>query len=246
MQDLYPMIFKRRSIRRFDPARSVEERELEAVRQRMTTLVPLVPTIKTSLRLVKAADIGCRMGEYCLLLYSEQAEHSLLNAGYLLEQMDLYLASAELGACWFGFGKPDVAQYEGLDYISMLTFGKSAPQDFRTDFSSCRRKARDVIWQGAFDEQVADTVRYAPSAANLQPWYVRSGNGKLEVFRIGKSLSLIPESKRRFYGLIDLGIFMVFLELLLTHGGYHFTRTLHPEADTESKLVKTADYLINP
>ena len=51
----------------------------------------------------------------------------------------------------------------------MLAFGKSRPEDFRKDVSKCKRKNTEEIWNGEFINDVANIVKYAPSACNTQP-----------------------------------------------------------------------------
>ena len=43
--------------------------------------------------------------EKVILLYSEEKENYLMNIGYLGEQLDLYLASLNIGSLWFGLNK---------------------------------------------------------------------------------------------------------------------------------------------
>ncbi len=227
MQADYSMIFKRKSVRKFEKALSLSDNEMRAIEQQLTKLTPLDGDIPVAYRLVPSGQTTCKRGEYCLLCYCNHTRRALLNAGYLLEQMDLFLTSMDIGVCWHGIGKPDLAQWEGLPYTIMLAFGKSRPEDFRADVSKARRKPLGELWQGAFDEGTADAARYAPSACNMQPWRVQSEGSKIRVFRTTEVTSAIMPARRRpYFNTIDLGIFLCFLELSLTHHGFAFHRTL--------------------
>ena len=69
-------------------------------------MVPLYSDIKTSVKIVPECETTCKRGaQYCILFYSEKKGEYLRNIGYLGEQMDLYLASKNIGALWFGIGK---------------------------------------------------------------------------------------------------------------------------------------------
>ena len=103
---LYDMIFKRKSFHIFKDIGHIEDEELREIETYYDTLVPLVPNIRTVVRIVPGEETTCKRGqEYCILLYSEKKEHYLQNIGYLGQQLDLYLASKNIGALWFGIGK---------------------------------------------------------------------------------------------------------------------------------------------
>lgn len=51
---------------------------------------------------------------------------------------------------------------------------------------------------------VANVVRYAPSACNSQPWRVFCGSGLIEIYRSTQVRSMIPENKRPYYNSIDM------------------------------------------
>ena len=248
MKTNYAMISKRKSVRKFDSSLRVSEHELEAIRQQLQKIEPLDDSVRVAYRIVESGQTTCRRGEYCLLLYSTTTPRALLNAGYLLEQMDLFLASMDIGVCWHGIGKPDVQTHDGLHYIIMLAFGKSSPEDFRKDVTKAARKPREVIWQGDFPQAAIDAARYAPSACNMQPWRVILNGNELHVYRTTNVHSAImPVRKRPYFNTIDLGIFLQFLEISLAHHGYAFRRVLVDETTApaaEPHLIPIAVYTL--
>jgi len=246
MKELYEIIFKRKSMRRFDPELALGKAELAAVMGLTERLCPLVEGIKVQYRIVEKSRTTAKRGQYCLLLYSEQQPHYLLNAGYLLAQMDLLLAARNIGACWLGLAKPAEMECEGLPYVIMLSFGKSRPQDFRSGAKEFRRKQLGAVWSGVFDPEVAAAARLAPSACNSQPWRFTSAGGQIQVYRNPHAKSFIPPGgKRRFFNSIDLGISLCFLDIALLHGDYAFNRTLAAEEETGPGLIKIAEYQIS-
>ncbi len=248
MNNAYDMIFKRKSVRKFDPALHISEGELQTIRQQLSALVPLDGSIPVAYRLVERAQTANRRGEYCLLLYSDKSEPALLNAGYLLEQMDLFLAAMDIGVCWLGLGKPDAKQHEGLSYIIMLAFGKCRPEQFRNDVTKAARKPGELLWQGDFDFAGIAAARYAPSSCNMQPWRVQADGQTLTVFRSKDVRSAImPPPLRPFFNTIDLGIFLYFLELTLQHQQQPFTRSVLAGQVSESgdkRLFPVARYTL--
>lgn len=223
---MYQMIFKRKSFRRFDNRLLLDAQALADIREKLDELTPLVGGIRVVYRLVPVSVTTCKRGAYALLVYSEIAPFYLENVGFLVEQLDLWLASKDIGACWYGMGKPDVQTYDGLDHVIMLAIGKAAPEAFRKDYTKAKRQPVAAFWTGAPMAGVTDCVRYAPSACNTQPWRVVSEKEGLRVFRATGSRCLIPKDKVPFYNRIDMGIFLYFMTCALTHEGHRYERTL--------------------
>ena len=245
MNELYNMIYKRKSIRKFDSNLSVSDVEMDAIKNQIKNLNPLISDIKTKFEVVKRSETSAKFGEHSLLVYSEKKENYLTNVGYMLEQMDLFMATMNIGACWYGMAKPKVDVGEGLGYIIMLIFGKSKDSDFRQDFSKCKRKSQSEIFKGDFDEKVLDLLRYAPSAMNSQPWKASFENNKITVYRDAKAKSIIPFVTLTYYNSVDMGIFLCFLEILLSENGYKFERSISSDINkNKEELIEVANYKI--
>lgn len=243
MTDRYDMIFKRKSVRNYDEGFTLSEKELDGITAETKKLIPLCPEIKVVFELVPRKETSAVRGEYCLLMYSETKAGYLVNAGYMLQQLDLYLASENIGACWYGIAKPKADKTkDGLSYVVMFSLGKSRPTDFRTDVSQFLRSGREAIWQGDFDPAVTEAVRLAPSACNSQPWRITSGDGKITVFRKTNIVTAIPITKMDHYNTIDMGICLCHLETALSHVGIGFERTFFPSGEKNGSLIKIAEY----
>lgn len=245
MRELYDQLARRKSMRKFDcdsPLSAAELKEIEALAAGLT---PLEAGLAVKFRLVEAGGTSAKFGEYCLLCYGGRQPHDLLNAGYMLEQMDLHLAARDIGCCWLGIAKPDIRVYQGLDYVIMLTLGKSRPEDFRTGSRDFRRKPLADIWSGAFDPLVTEAVRLAPSACNSQPWRFASAEHKIQVYRDPKAKSFIPPGQRAFLNTIDVGISLCFLDVALQHGDYAYSRVLQTADKAARGWLRLAEYLID-
>lgn len=238
----YDMIFKRKSQRKFDETLFLTEEELVIIKQEAEKLIPLVDDIRVKFEIIERASTTAKRGEYCLLMYSEKKPHYLLNAGYLLEQMDLFLTSHDIGVCWYALAKVKEIQFDGLNYVIMLAFGKSRQQDFRKDISEFKRKNREEIWEGGFDSDVIEAVRLAPSACNTQPWRIVSDSNCIKVYRNTMIKSFIPASKLPYYNTIDMGICLCFLEIAMIQKDYEFDRTLIMEGNSHIELLEIATY----
>lgn len=93
------------------------------------------------MRIVPASETNCKRGEeYCILFYSEKKGNYLQNIGYIGEQIDLYLASMNIGALWFGIGKTDEYLFENLDFVIMIAIAKMPEDKFRKDMLKAKKK----------------------------------------------------------------------------------------------------------
>lgn len=246
-KSLYPMIFKRKSFHKFPGKLSISNSELSEIEQYLKTLVPLQEGIRTAFKIVPRSETSCKTGEYCILFYSEKSDYYLYNMGYMIEQLDLWLASKDIGACWLGLARTKEKNFDGLDYVIMLGIEKVEATDFRKDFSLTKRKAIDEVLEGDASEtvrQIADVARYAPSAFNTQPWRIRSTPECLNIFRVLGKRGIMPLLKVPFYNKIDVGIFMLFTELCLKHENISFHRTLLSDS-SQGKENHVASYRLN-
>ena len=100
--DYYKQIFKRKSFHLFRDTGVITDQEIRELEEFIESVKPLYADIKTKIRVVPEDETTCKRGEqFCLLFYSERKEGYLQNIGYLGEQIDLYLASKNIGALWF-------------------------------------------------------------------------------------------------------------------------------------------------
>ncbi|MFA6845312.1 MAG: nitroreductase family protein [Sphaerochaetaceae bacterium] len=245
MKELYDAIFKRKSMRKYDGTLTLTTEELEGIVQKTRTIIPLYEKIKVKFALVPRKETTAKWGEYCLLMYSEKDPNYLLNAGYMLQQMDLYCASLNIGSCWYGLAKVKEHQVAGLEYVIMLALGKSSAHDFRTGISEFNRKDMGKIWQGDFSPKVKEAVRVAPSACNTQPWRIEEKGSLVMVYQNTQLKSFIPKSKRAYFNTIDLGIALCHLEIAFLHEGYCFDRLLSSATGADSQgLWEIATYQV--
>ena len=248
--DNYQMIFKRKSFHLFRNVGSekLTPEELKDIEAAYADFEPLYPDIRTAIRIVPAAKVNFkRDAEYCILLYSEKKDNYLMNAGYIGEQLDLYLVSRNIGTLWFGIGKPDIASFDSLDFVIMIAIRKISDESkYRKDMFKAKRKPLEETWDGD-PLGVADIVRFAPSACNSQPWFVRNDGEKLTVFRYKKpgKRGIMPAAAVAYYNRIDIGIYLCFLELCLAEKGIAFSRQLFiDDAGDDVEYSKVAEYSV--
>ena len=244
--NLYEMIFKRKSFHLFRNIGNehITEEELNDIEQAFTTFKPLVAGIKVEIKIVKKESI-LRGQEYCILFYSEKKDNYLQNIGYLGEQLDLYLVSKDIGTLWFGIGKTEEKELDGLDFVIMILIAKvDSPDKFRKDMYKSKRKELSEIWSGDKCLDIANIVRFTPSACNTQPWKVEASEKEIKVYRYRKTgkRGIMPKDRVIYYNQIDIGIFLCFMDLCLHHNNISYQRELFVEEDRESEYNLSAKY----
>ncbi len=247
-QLFYEMIFKRKSFHIFKEIGEISHSEIEEIIKVYKSLTPLVDGIKTEIKIVSNKETTCKRGqEYCILLYSEKKDNYLQNIGYLGEQLDLYLASKNIGALWFGIGKVEEKQYNGLNFVIMLAIAKMPEDKFRKDMFKSKRKSLEEVWCMDEYQEIGNVSRFAPSACNTQPWIVENEDNTLVVYRYKKpgKRGIMPVDKVAYYNRIDIGIYLLFLELCLSHQGIKFEKNvLLDTSDDEMEKTLVAKYRI--
>ena len=246
----FDMIFKRKSFHFFRNVGNepISGAELDDIQNAYSEFVPLNPEIKTAIRIVPENQTNCkRGGEYCILFYSEKKDGYLQNIGYLGEQLDLYLVSRNIGTLWFGIGKTKEDSFEGMEFVIMFSIRKiSDDSKYRKDMFKSKRKSAEEIWEGVKIPGVSDIVRFAPSACNSQPWYVKN-DGEISVYRYKKpgKRGIMPADMVLFYNRIDIGIFICFMDICLEHRGIGFEKKLYPDDGEDKELVLNAVYRLD-
>lgn len=247
---MYDMIFKRKSFHIFRNVgdEKLTEDDLQNIRKAYEKISPLYADIKTDIRIVAADEklLG-RGAEYAIEIYSEQKDNYLMNVGFIGQMLDLYLVSKDIGTLWFGIGKPEEKDYNGLSFVIMILIKKvDSTEKFRKDMFKSKRKSLEEIWEGEQIVGVSDIVRFAPSACNSQPWRIKRDGNNLKLYRYRKPgrVGIMPDNMVSTLNRIDIGIFICFLELCLKHEGYEFAKELFVDEGLDDELTLNAIYML--
>jgi hypothetical protein len=209
--DFYPYIFKRKSVRKYsDTPLSAEQ--INAVHTAIGNLVPLFPDEKYSLEFNPDKQ---RLYAYC-----ENTLIGNVNAGFLLQQLDLALFGAGLGRLWFGMGREprDIKTTPPLSYAICLKVGVAAEPIARQNTAEFDRKPIGEIISDVDLHPAFEAVRIAPSARNAQPWRFERDGGAISVFR--KKPGFIAAAMIGRMTQNDIGIALCHAILALEHEGY--------------------------
>ena len=109
--NLYEAIFVRKSVRSYS-MEALSAPVIEKIFEHYRETPGLFSGIATDMAVLdnrkgqeKMLSFLSVRAPYYLAFYSEESERYLMNAGYLMEQMVLYLCSIGLGTCFIGSSK---------------------------------------------------------------------------------------------------------------------------------------------
>jgi nitroreductase len=173
--NIYDIIFKRKSIRKYDNS-PLDEDILKRISEELNNLIPLHKDIKTDIKIISGDDIKLRSmkrAPHYLAIFSEKKEGYLTNVGFMLQQMDLLFSASGIGSCWQGIPTPKghVLKSSDLNFIILIAFGIPTEPLYREDISEFKRKSLENITDIEDVNELLEPVRLAPSAINSQPWF---------------------------------------------------------------------------
>ncbi|HHX59525.1 MAG TPA: nitroreductase [Epulopiscium sp.] len=207
--DLYKAIFYRKSIRKYEMT-SLPEDLMTEIKTYINSVKYLDDSIKVELSYLETNEVKNLLpikAPHYICVYSETKDGYLMNIGFILQQIDLYLSAKGIGSCWLGMAKPAkgiLKQKEGMDFVIMLAFGNSEESVRRKDLLEFKRKELDDISTAKGANKLLEPVRIAPSATNSQPWFFTGNESELHLHRT--KLSLIKTPVYGKMNQIDMGI----------------------------------------
>jgi len=169
--ELKEMITKRKSVRSYS-AVPVEKQVLDQIREFIAGAKPLYPGIQAESKIVPREQVRFYMpwkAPQLIAIFSEEKPGYLENVGFLFQQVDLYLQSIGLGACWMGLGKLKERMEGQLPFVILLAFGYPEGAAQRSSIKEFRRRDLGDISDNG--DARLEGARLAPSSTNSQPWY---------------------------------------------------------------------------
>lgn len=217
----FEAIFSRKSIHHFKHEK-LEWEEIAGLLEYANQLPMLIDGIAVEFKLV--SNIEAKQGfngpfnvkaPYYLCISSEIKEDYMLNAGYLMQQMNLYLTSKGYGTCFLvaypGSSLKATMKYE---YVVALAFGKPKSTLYRDSSKAKRLPEKEVV---VYKEevtpdikQVLSAARLAPSILNSQPWRFVVYKNRIHVFA---KKNLFIAKALDYNKMIDMGIMIANLLL---------------------------------
>lgn len=192
--NLYEAIFVRKSVRSYT-GEALSPQLLDKVKAHYRELTGLFGGIETEISVLDNRKGQQRMlslfsvkAPYYLVFYSEEVPRYLMNMGYLMEQMVLYMCSLGIGTCFIGSNKikKELQEKDGRKMVGIVAFGKSKGSHVRKQ-AEAKRLSIDQLC--IFKEvprqwmrQLLESARLAPSAMNDQPWRFVVYDNRIHIF----------------------------------------------------------------
>lgn len=192
--NLYEAIYVRQSVRKFQ-MKPIDELTMKHIRRYVQAVSPLYDDIKWHIEILNEVDEGDSVrgpwkveAPYYMVIYTEESRMAICNAGFIMEQLVLYLVTKGIGACFQGglrtTYQPEEAK--GLKAAMVVAFGYGK-ESIERDVKDVRRmRLQDMIVakeeMGEDVKTMLRTARLAPSAFNIQPWRFVVYHNRIHVF----------------------------------------------------------------
>ncbi len=218
---LYEAIFSRRSVRNFKMERMSGE-FFSQLDKYMETMMPLYPEIRCHIDIVCTLDSGVASkglfrvkAPYLIVFRSEESYEAYENAGYILEQIVLYLTSKGIGSCYQGAAKVEYDnEYPELEQCMAVAFGYTEANPHRDSINAQRKSLKSLCTiKDNYDVEMMtmlEAARLAPSAINSQPWRFVVYNNRIHVFA---KTDAVVKKYNELVSAVDMGIVQCHLML---------------------------------
>ncbi len=234
------MIFKRKSIRKYDP-KPIDPVLMTKLTTFIQSLQPFYPQIKTEIKIVPPGGVQRRFmrkpGHY-VLFFSETSPGYLENAGFMLQQVDLFLSANGLGSCWQMIPSPHSSARDtsSLQYVILLAIGTPTEPLHRATLAEFDRKPLSHITNAEGLAEFLDPARLAPSGTNNEPWFFTGTKNLIHVYCAQKG-----RLKTLFVGKMDrisVGISICHIWLAILNQG----KLMEVKTDPEAEAHPPPDY----
>lgn len=249
--NLYENIKKRKSSRKYKD-KVLQDDVIQKIKKYMIEM-PIIKEDK-SLRVHFIKDgvelynilpiIGKIKAPHYVVFTGKKTKESLINTGYAIEHLVLYLTSLGIGTCFIGskITNEKLSKIIDIDseneWLITLAFGNTQdPKDiFRKEDDFKRLNMKDLILSGYLSldlKYIIEAARLAPSALNSQPWRFKLEDNVIHIYK--KDFDFIRRKLLKDMSYIDLGIVLCHLKLAICSLGYDFNIT--------NSNVKLKDYV---
>lgn len=246
--NLYQMIFKRRSIRKFKKEQ-VPEQLLKDILYFGSCVSRLHADIQIKMEIRENQDGNLPVkglwkveAPYYLVFYSEEKEGYMENAGYVLEPILLYMTGKGIGTCYLGNTKVAEPEPAGMKQVIAVAFGYPKTLLYRDPATAKRLPLKELC---VFKEEAGEpiknilkAVRLAPSSMNVQPWRFIVYHDKIYIFACREFLPSIP-----FVTMRELSIGVMLSHLSIAAEEMWMNLKLEVEEAMDKKPYKSGAYV---
>lgn len=194
----YEAIFARKSVRKYN-MKSLTPEVLQQIENYCQDVPYLFGDMEAEFRIlpysdhvVSAVSPFTVKAPYYLVIYMKPQARACMTAGYILQQISLYLVTMGLGSCFIG-GHILKKKYQSLgekEQILILAFGEAKEEVTRKPVDAKRRSLEELCvykevprqWM----KQLLEAARMAPSSMNSQPWRFVVYDNRIHIFSVKK------------------------------------------------------------
>lgn len=233
---LYEAIYYRKSVRKFSMA-PIAPAMTDKINNYVRHLKRLDPSIPCQVDILdlsrnKVRFVGpfrVKAPYYLMISVDKNRSGALLEAGYLAQQLVLYLTAKSIGTCYQGGLRClNITPAQGMKQAMLIAFGNGREEIFRNPEQAKRKPLNKLC---VFREAVGDELRtllkaarMAPSAFNRQPWRFAVYGSRLHILareRAGLKLWMAVRGRkasgkmcrRQTLTDFDMGIMLCHLQL---------------------------------
>lgn len=211
--NLYEGIYLRKSIRKYKMEK-LDAALLEHILNFTNHLEMLDNEQQVQFEIVENLKGHYGKAPYYLVLSALPQEGFLVNGGFLMEQVMLYMLTKDLGTCFMPCHNRNLHLVNGFEPVVMLAFGRTEEELYRDAKKARRLPLKDLcVFKEAAGEDVKKILgagRLSPSSLNSQPWRFVVYSNHIHVFCKKNSLPIPSLKKLRQ---IDVGIALANLYL---------------------------------
>lgn len=192
--NIYEAIFARKSVRSYH-METLNSQMLDGIKEYFRTTQGLFGGIETELSILDNRKGQHRIlgmlgvkAPYYLALYAEEKDRAAMNAGYIMQQMSLYLCSIGLGSCFIGLTvlKKPLQRKDDKKLYALMAFGRSKGAHTRKPIEAKRLAMEELcvykevprLWM----KQLLEAARLSPSSMNSQPWRFVVYDNRIHIF----------------------------------------------------------------
>lgn len=209
--NLYEAIFARKSVRSFTNE-AIPEDILDKVRDQFNQITApfgkcridysVLDNRKGQMRMLSMFSVKA---PYYLAFYSDESQNHMMNAGFIMEEIVLFLTTLGIGSCFIASRrvKHDDQTKGGLSLAGLVAFGYPKGELTRKSADANRLPIDEIC---IFKEvprqwvcQLLEAARLAPSALNSQPWRFVVYDNRIHIFcKKHKAAEMTPREELEF------------------------------------------------
>ena len=178
--NIFEAIFNRRSVRKYR-MEPLPADVLDKIQRVIDNVAVLDESCRVEFEILEnlgkksqAKGVAKADAPYYLLVYCEDTPSAYRNAGYMAEQLVLYMTTKEIGTCYLGGSKAGPKEKNGLKQFLVIAFGPAEGTLYRDMEEAHRQPLANLCTYkdepGEYLKKILKAARMAPSSINNQPW----------------------------------------------------------------------------